>query len=319
MPKVLITGITGFAGSFLAEHLVQNSDYEISGTFLNEDTIRNVENIKDKLDLVKVDLTQKDAVESLITSKKPDMVFHLAAMASVGASFKDPVGTFHNNVDSEIFLLESLRKENLLNTRVLITSSAEVYGYVKPEDLPINESTPLRPGNPYSVTKIAQDFLGLQYALSYNMPIIRVRPFNHVGPRQAPGFVVSDFAKQIADIEKGNKEAVVKVGNLEAKRDFTDVRDMVKAYAFLMEKGEAGEIYNIGSGTSHKIQEILDMLISYSSVEIKTETDPVRLRPSDIPEIVSDNTKITHVTGWKPEIPLEKTLKDTLDYWRNIG
>lgn len=319
MKKVLITGITGFAGSFLAEHLVQNSEYEISGTFLNEETISNVGNIKDKLDLVKTDLTQKDAVESLITQKKPDMVFHLAAMASVGASFKDPVSTFHNNVDSEIFLLEALRKENLLNTRVLITSSAEVYGYVQPENLPLNENAPLRPGNPYAVTKIAQDFLGLQYTLSYKMPIIRVRPFNHVGPRQAPGFVVSEFAKQIASIEKSQQEPIVKVGNLEAKRDFTDVRDMVKAYTLLMEKGEAGEIYNIGSGISHTIQEILDMLISLSSVQISIETDPARLRPSDIPEIVSDNTKITSLTGWKPEISLEQTLKDTLDYWRNIG
>lgn len=318
MKKVLITGITGFAGSFLAEHLVSIGEYEVSGTFISEGSLKNVASIKDKLDLVKVDLTQKDAVESLIQQKKPDMVFHLAAMASVGASFKDPVATFHNNVDSEIFLLEALRNEGLINTRTMIISSAEVYGYVQPENLPLSEEAPLRPANPYAVTKIAQDFLGLQYALSYKMPVIRIRPFNHVGPRQALGFVVSDFAKQIVDIEKGKQEPVVKVGNLEAKRDFTDVRDMVKAYTLLMEKGEAGEVYNIGSGVSHKIQDILDMLIGLSTVQISVQTDPTKLRPSDVPEIVSDNTKMAEITGWEPEISLETTLKDTLDYWRNI-
>lgn len=318
MPKVLITGITGFAGSFLAEHLVENPEYQISGTFLNEESLKNVASIKDKLDLIKVDLTQKDAIEGLITDKKPDMIYHLAALSSVGASFKDPVATFHNNVDSEIYLLEALRKENLLTTKVMIIASAEEYGYVKPEDLPLNENAPLRPGNPYASTKIAQDFVGLQYALSYKMPIIRVRPFNHIGPRQAPGFVVSDFAKQITTIEKGQQAPVIKVGNLDAKRDFTDVRDMVKAYAMLMEKGEAGEVYNIGSGVSYAIQEILNILLSMSSVKITAETDPSRLRPSDVPEIVSDNTKIIELTGWQPEILLETTLKDTLDYWRSV-
>lgn len=318
MKKVLITGITGFAGSFLAEHLVENTDYKVIGTFHSEESLKNVASIKDKLDLVKIDLTQKDAVESLVTSKKPDMIFHLAAMASVGASFKDPVGTFHNNVDSEISLFEALKNQNLLNTKVMIISSAEIYGHVMPEDLPINENTQLRPANPYAVSKVTQDLLGLQYFLNYKMPIIRVRPFNHIGPRQALGFVVADFAHQVADIEKGKQEPVIRVGNLEAKRDFTDVRDMVRAYALLMEKGESGEAYNIGSGTSHEIQEILDKLLKLSSVKITTETDPAKLRPSDIPEIAADNTKITTSTGWRPEIYLETTLKDTLDYWRNI-
>lgn len=317
MTKVLITGITGFAGSFLAEYLLEKGDYEISGTFLSEKSLQNVTTVKDKLDLVQVDLTQKDAIESLIAAKKPDIIFHLAALAAVGASFSDPVGTFHNNVDSEIFLLEALKQQGLTHTKVMIVSSGDIYGYITPEDVPVNEETPLRPGNPYAVSKIAQDYIGLQYALSYNMPIIRVRPFNHIGPRQAPGFVVSDFAKQISAIEKGTQEPVVKVGNLDAKRDFTDVRDMVKAYALIMEKGQAGEVYNIGSGVSHAIQEILDMLIGLSSVKISVETDPAKLRPSDIPEIVVDNTKVVALTGWKPEIALATTLKDTLEYWRS--
>lgn len=318
MKKVLITGITGFAGSFLAEHLLNLGNYEVCGTFLTEDSLKNVSSIKEKLELIKADLTQKDSVVSLIKAQKPDSIFHLAAMASVASSFKDPIATFHNNIDAEIFLLEAVRKENLLDTRIIIISSAEVYGYVEQKDLPIHENIALRPGNPYAASKIAQDFIGLEYFLSYKMPIIRVRPFNHIGPRQALGFVISDFIKQIVDIEKGRQEPILRVGNLGAKRDFTDVRDMVKAYTLLMEKGKPGEVYNIGSGVSHKIKDILDMLISMSAVNIKVEIDKSKLRPSDVPEIVSDNTKIKKATNWQIEIPLEQTLKDTLDYWRNI-
>lgn len=318
MKNVLITGITGFAGSFLAEYLVSLGGYTISGTFHNEASLKNIEHIKEHLDLIKVDLTNKDGVEVLIAQKKPDMVFHLAAMASVGASFKDPMGTFHTNVDSEIFLLESLKALGLTNTRVLLISSAEIYGYVTPEDLPIDENTPLRPANPYSVSKITQDFLGCQYFISYQIPILRVRPFNHIGPRQATGFVAADFAKQVALIEKGLQEPVIKVGNLEAKRDFTDVRDMVRAYVMLLENGVVGEAYNIGSGVSHRIQEILDILVGLSNTQITVEVDPEKLRPSDVPEIVSDNTKLSSVIDWRPMIPLEVTLKDTLDYWRNL-
>lgn len=314
MKKVLITGITGFAGSFLAEHLLENPDNALCGTFLSEKSLANVAAIKDKLDLVKVDLTQKEAVESLVAQKNPDMVFHLAALAAVGKSFVDPIGTFHNNVDSEIFLLEALRQQNP-QAKVLIISSGDIYGYIKPEDVPVDEETPLRPGNPYAVSKIAQDFIGLQYALGYKMPVVRARPFNHIGPRQASGFVVSDFAQQIVKIEKGEQEPILKVGNLEAKRDFTDVRDIVRAYVLLLEKGEIGEVYNIGSGIAHSVQEILDKLTSLSSAKISIETDPTKLRPSDIPEILVDNTKIKNL-GWTPEIPLEKTIEDTLNYWR---
>jgi GDP-4-dehydro-6-deoxy-D-mannose reductase len=199
-----------------------------------------------------------------------------------------------------------------------VVASAEVYGSVTKEDLPMGEDTPLNPTNPYAVSKLAQDFLGLQYFLSYGIKTIRVRPFNHVGPRQAPNFVISSFAQKIAEIEKGKREPILPVGNLEAKRDFTDVRDMVKAYSLIMEKGEFGEVYNIGSGRSYKISEILEMLLSFSSVKITVEIDKSLFRPIDDPELVCDSTKINKTTGWKAEIPLEETLKDTLDYWRNI-
>ncbi|HSW89130.1 MAG TPA: GDP-mannose 4,6-dehydratase [Candidatus Saccharimonadales bacterium] len=318
MKKILITGASGFVGGHLAEHLVTFPDYEIHGTYLSDESLQQSP-VKEKITFHKTDLQDKEQIENLIHEVKPDWIFHLAAQANVFTSFKDPVQTFHANIDSQVYLLEAVRNANLSATRVLIVGSSEEYGYVKPNELPINETTPLRPANPYSVSKIAQDYLAMQYSISYKMPLVRVRPFNHIGIRQKTGFVVADFAKQITDIEKGNIAPVIKVGNLEAKRDFTDVRDMVRSYPLILEKGQPGEVYNIGSGVSHKIQEILDILLSFSSVKITTEVDQNKLRPSDVPEIVCDNTKITQTTGWKPEIPLEQTLKDILDYWRNIG
>lgn len=315
MKKVLITGASGFAGGYLAEHLLSLGDYDICGTY-NSDTSLQKSPVKDTIQFKKVNLQDKEQVLQMLRDVQPEWIFHLAALASAGASFKDPVATFHTNIDSEIYLLDSLRELELANTRTLIVSSAEVYGYVRAEDLPVDEETPLRPANPYSVSKIAQDYLAFQYSLSYKLPIIRIRPFNHFGPYQKTGFATSDFAKQIADIEKGIQPPVIKVGNLEAKRDFTDVRDMVRVYPMILEKGTPGEAYNAGSGISHKIQEILDILIASSTAHITVEVDEAKLRPSDVPEIVSDNTKITSVTGWKPEIPFDRTVRDTLEYWR---
>lgn len=310
--KAFITGITGFAGSFLSEELLRLG-YEVGGTKISDDA-GNVEEIKESLQLFKVNLLEKQAVLDSLREFAPDYIFHLAALTSPAESFKDPVAVFTNNISAQLNLFDAVRELDF-HSRILITSSAEVYGMVKPEDLPINETVELRPGSPYAVSKIAQDYLALQYHLTYGMDIIRVRPFNHTGPRQAPGFVVPAFAKQIAEIEKYGG-STIKVGNLEAKRDFSDVRDMVKAYIALVEKGESGEVYNAGSGVSHKISEILDMLLSNSSKEIQIEEDPERMRPSDTPDIVSDNSKIELKTGWKPEIPIKKTLKDTLDYFR---
>ncbi|HSW96201.1 MAG TPA: GDP-mannose 4,6-dehydratase [Candidatus Saccharimonadales bacterium] len=318
MKKVLITGASGFVGGHLAEHLLTTSDYEIHGTYLSDESMQHSP-VKEKIIFHKTNLQQKEQIEKLVQDIKPDLVFHLAAQANVFTSFKDPIQTLHANIDSQVYLLEALRKANLTETRVLIIGSSEEYGYVHPDELPIKEINPLRPANPYSVSKITQDYLAIQYHIAYKMLLVRVRPFNHIGIGQKTGFVVTDFAKQIIDIEKGIIKPMIKVGNLEAKRDFTDVRDMVKAYALIIEKGEAGELYNIGSGVSHKIQEILDILLSLSKVKVTIEIDQSKLRPSDVPEIICDNTKIQAVIEWKPEIPLEQTLKDILDYWRNIG
>ncbi|MGH7245773.1 MAG: GDP-mannose 4,6-dehydratase [Candidatus Levyibacteriota bacterium] len=316
--KIFITGITGFAGSHLAQYLLSQKTHTVSGTYLTESSLATVSEFRDDLQLISLNLLDGNAVSETIEKEKPDVIFHLAALTSPSDSFTNPSETMTNNITAQVNLLEAVKHVDLQKTKILIVSSAEVYGLVEKENLPIDEETPFRPTNPYAVSKLAQDFLGLQYFLSHKLSIIRVRPFNHIGPRQSPSFVVSAFAKKIAEIEKKIKEPVLTVGNLEAKRDFTDVRDMVQAYDVLMQKGTIGDVYNIGSGKSYKIKDILDMLLSFSSVKISVQEDPVLLRPLDNPELVSDNSKIQAATGWQPTIAIEKTLQDTLEYWRNI-
>lgn len=316
MKKVLITGISGFAGSHLAERFLSIGDYDISGTYLDDSSIANLSQ-KDRINLHKINLLDAKATEELVAFKKPDLLFHLAALTSPQNSFENPTETFVNNISGQITILEAIKKHNLVDTKILIVSSAEIYGLVSSENLPIDEDTPFNPTNPYAVSKLAQDFLGLQYFLSDKLKIIRVRPFNHVGPRQNPSFVVSAFAKRIVEIEKG-REKVMKVGNLTSKRDFTDVRDMIKAYVLALEKGKEGEVYNLGSGRSYEISKILEMMINLATVKIETEPDKSLTRRLDNPELICDYSKFENLTGWKPEIPIEKTLTDTLDYWRSI-
>ncbi|HVA96625.1 MAG TPA: GDP-mannose 4,6-dehydratase [Candidatus Acidoferrales bacterium] len=318
MKKVLITGITGFVGNHLASHLLSQKEYEVIGTYRSESGLDSLGGIKEKIRLTRLDLQDAPAVEKVITSEKPDYIFHLAAQASPAKSFTTPVETMTNNIVSEFSLLETLKKNELTGIRVLIISTGEIYGMVTPTDIPVDEETPLRPASPYAVSKIAQDYLSLQYHLAYKLDIIRLRPFNHIGPGQKEGFVVADFAKQIAEIEKDKKEPVISVGNLDAKRDFTDVRDMVKSYELALQKGKSGDVYNIGSGKSRKIDDILQMLLSFSSKKIDVNVDHSRFRPIDVPEIICDCSKFHYLTGWKSEIPFEKTLQDILDYWRKI-
>lgn len=317
MKKILITGASGFTGGYLCEYLFSKNKFEIFGTYHSERSFQRSP-VKKKIKFKKIDLTNTKKVSALIQEIKPEHIFHLAAASSPSESFKDPINTFNTNVIAEINILEAVRRNNLPQSKILITSSCEVYGYVKQKDLPVNEATKLRPATPYAVSKVTQDYLGLQYYLAYKLHCIRIRPFNHIGPRQDIKFVVADFSRQIAEIEKGKKEPVIYVGNLEAKRDFTDVRDIVKAHSLLIEKGSPGEVYNIGSGKSYSIKEILNILLKYASCKISVQTDPKKMRPSDTPDIVCDNKKLTGLTGWKPEIPLTQTLRDTLDYWRNI-
>lgn len=318
MKKVLITGVTGFAGSYLAEYLISKKKYDVAGTYLFDDSLVNVEKIKDKIDLVKIELSKEENVFKLVRDTAPSIIFHLAALTSPADSFKSPTETLMNNISLQINLLEAVRKFNLFKTKILIVSSADIYGLVKKENLPIDEQTPLTPTSPYSVSKIAQDFLGLTYFLSYKLRIVRVRPFNHIGPRQSPSFVVSAFAKQIAEIEKNKREPILRVGNLDTKRDFTNVKDIVRAYFLAIEKGVEGDVYNIGSGISYKISDILDKLVSMSSKKITIQKEKSLFRPSDNPELMCDAGKFRKLTGWKPEISIDTTLKDILDYWRNI-
>jgi len=318
MIKVFITGVAGFAGGFLCEHILKVGGFEVFGTYLSDEQLKYSSHIKDKVKLRKLNLLDAGATYNLVKEVNPDYVFHLAAITSPSASFENPSETITNNIEAQVNLLEAIRKTGI-NPSTLIVSSADAYGAVDKENLPIDENTPFRPVNPYAVSKIAQDFLGLQYFLSYGLKIIRVRPFNHIGPRQSPRFVVSYFAQQIAQIEKGGKENVIKVGDLSTKRDFTDVRDMMAAYLLALQKGEAGQVYNIGRGISYRISEILDKLLSLSSVKIKVEIDKSLFRPKDEPELRCDNRSFVKKTGWEPKIDIEKTLKDTLDYFRNIN
>ena len=311
MSKVFITGINGFVG----KHLIDlYKDDEIVG-LIRPGTDKDV---GDDIKLVEGDILDTNRIEEIISEEKPDIIFHLAAFTSPSESLKSPVEALDNNIKGQLNILEAIRKFELFDTKTLVVSTSEIYGNADPEFLPINESTPLKPHTPYAVSKITQDFLGYQYFKSYGIKTIRVRPFNHIGPGQAPMFVVPAFAKQIAMIEKGQQEKIMKVGNLDAKKDFTDVRDVVLAYKLLMEKGEFGEVYNIGSGKSHAISEILEILLSFSTEKISVEKDPALMRKNEILDLYCDPSKIERLTGWKATIPLEKSLKDALDYWRNI-
>lgn len=317
MSKILITGISGFVGSYLAELFLTQKNAELYGSYLTVASLTNIVHIQDKIKLIQLDLQDKKKVEEVIAKIAPDYIFHLAALSSPGDSFNNAEEVIVNNIVTEIHVLDAVRQKNLTKCKILIVSSGDVYGIASKKNVPMDENTELMPGNPYAVSKIAQDFVALQYFLSYKMNIVRVRPFNHIGPRQSPGFVVAAFAKKIAEIEKGEKP-IISVGNLESKRDFTDVRDVVRAYSLVIDKGVVGDVYNIGSGVSYTIQEILEKLLSQTSQKVTIQKDASLYRPSDSLDKICDNTKVTKITGWIPRISLEDSLKDTLDYWRNI-
>jgi len=314
--RVLITGITGFAGSHLADYILANHPgVEVFGIVRWRSRMENVLHIRDKVELIEADLKDLVSLQSCLAHIKPDRIFHLAAQSFVPASWKCPAETFAINAIGQINLFEAALSLKLA-PRIQIAGSSEEYGQVFPDEIPMKETNPLRPLSPYAVSKVAQDMLGWQYFRSYGLPIVRTRGFNHTGPRRGDVFVTSSFAKQIVEVEKGKRKPVIYVGNLEAKRDFTDVRDTVLAYWLSLEKGEPGEVYNIGSGKTFSMQEVLDTLLSLSKVKVKVEVDPKRLRPSDVPILLSDCTKFRKLTGWKPKIPFKQTMSDLLDYWR---
>ena len=256
------------------------------------------------------------ALKELFAATGPAYIFHLAAQAFVPASWEDPWNTLANNIRGQLNVLLAAIAMGT-QPRVLVVGSAEEYGLVAPEELPIRETNPLRPSSPYAVSKVAQDMLGYQYFASHKLPVVRVRPFNHIGPGQSPAFVTADFAKQVAEAEAGLREPVLRVGNLTSRRDFSDVRDIVRGYHLALTQGQPGEVYNLGAERSYSAREILDQLMALSQVPLRFEVEPSRLRPVDIPEILGDCGKFRLRTGWQAKIPLEQSLKDILDYWRH--
>lgn len=312
--KALITGIAGFAGSHLAE-LLLGMGHEVYGLCRPRSKTDHIELIKNKLHLHDADLLDSHSLYTTLARIRPDYIFHLAAQSFVPTSWVSPSVTLEINIVGSANLFEAVRQANI-DPVIQIACSSEEYGLVKPEEIPIKETNALRPQSPYAVSKVAMDYLGYQYHRSYNINIIRTRGFNHTGPRRGEMFVTSNFAKQIALIEKGKQKPVILVGNVEAKRDWTDVRDMVRGYYIALKKCDPGEVYNICTGKAVRVRDMLDLLISYSKAKVKVEKDPERMRPSDVPVLVGDNTKFVKKTGWKPQIPFEKTMQDLLEYWR---
>jgi GDP-4-dehydro-6-deoxy-D-mannose reductase len=314
--KALITGISGFAGSHLAEFLIEKG-YEVFGTFFDKSTFSNLNGFVNKIKVYRCDIRNYDALKNVIEDVKPNEIYHLAAISFAPTSLKDPKLTFDTNLYGTLNLYQAII-DLKINPMILFVGSADEYGIVNENDLPIKEECPLNPMNLYSISKASTDFLSLAYFKYYYLKIIRVRPFNHIGPRQSPDFVCSSFAKQIAEVEKGLREPIIKVGNLEAKRDFTDVRDMVRGYWLALDKGEPGEVYNICSERAIQIKGLLNHLLELSSRKVEIMKDPKRIRPSDNPILQGDSSKFRRRSGWKPEIPLDKTLKDILEYWRKV-
>lgn len=310
--RALIIGGAGFVGNYLIEHLYKDCHWDVAVTKLENEVIE-----QDYVDQYNIDILNQQAISELLNKVQPDCIFHLAAQSSVALSWKNPSLTIDVNIKGSINVLDSVRELNY-NPKILLIGSGEEYGHILPGETPISETNHTRPGNVYAATKACQNMLGKIYSDAYQMDVVMVRAFNHIGPKQSPIFVVSDFCKQVVEIEKGIKEPIIKVGNLSAKRDFTDVRDVVKSYSLLMQHGVAGETYNIGSGQAISIGEILNLILSCSESTIEVEIDQNKLRPVDIPIIEADITKIKECCNWDRRISLKDTVADTLDYWRSL-
>lgn len=311
--RILITGGTGFAGSHLVEFLFEQG-YEDVYVTTYSDTPEFLANLLPAERVHKVDLTDFEATKAVFQAVQPTHVYHLAAFAAVGKSFEKASWVLNNNITLQLSVMNAVL-EVCAGSRVMIVGSAEEYGLTNEDEIPIAESNPFRPVNPYAVSKITQDLLAFSFQVSHKLDVVRVRPFNHIGERQTPDFVVSSFAQQIVAIERGTKPEL-HVGNLEAIRDFSDVKDMVRAYHTVMTSAQSGEVFNIGSGKGTKIADILDALIQKSTTDIKVIQDQARIRPLDIPVMIADPSAIQKL-GWNVEIPLEDTLDRIMNYWRS--
>lgn len=343
--RVLITGVTGFAGSHLAEYLLTIEGVEVYASYRWRSRMENLEDLRkegkvniiaenstvtspkglasllkerahpNKLNLIEADMMDLSSMDCLVGGAQPDRIFHLAAQSWVPGSQNAPAATLQVNIIGQLNLLEAVRRAGI-DPLIHVAGSSEEYGLVHPHETPIKETNPLRPLSPYGVSKVAQDRLAFQYFKTHSIKTVVTRGFNHTGPRRGHVFVTSGRAMQIAEIEKGLRPPILYVGDTESRRDFTDVRDMVRAYWLALEKGEPGETYNVGSGVARTVGEIQDILLGMTEVRIEVKVDPARLRPSDVRLLVADPTKFKQQTGWEPKIPLKKTLEDLLSYWR---
>jgi GDP-4-dehydro-6-deoxy-D-mannose reductase len=311
---VLITGIAGFVGGHFVDFLrAEHPDAAVAG--LIRPGHETPEALREGVRLMEADLEDAAAVEAAVAAVRPGTIVHLAAQSSVHESWANPAATLRINVIGLLNIFEAVRRRRL-SPRVLVVGSAEEYGAVDPDAPPLTEDAPLRPLSPYAVSKVAQGYLALQYALSRDLAVVRTRTFPHTGPGRGAAFAESSFARQIAEVEAGRRRPVLEVGNLEAVRDFTDVRDVVRAYWALLERGASAEVYNVCSGRGRSIGDILRALLEISGVHVDLQVDRERLRPSDLPALVGDPTRLREATGWEPRIPLERTFRDLLDHWR---
>jgi GDP-4-dehydro-6-deoxy-D-mannose reductase len=308
--RALITGIGGFVGRHLLDHLYAQGD-DVFGVGRPSD----VGELSSAARVLHADLSDRPALTRFLHDTQPEAVYHLAAQSSPTASLADPWATISNNLLAQMNLFEALLGANL-RPRVLVVGSSDEYGPVDPKDVPTHENVPLRPATPYAVSKVGQDVMGFQYFAQHGLPVVRVRPFNHTGPGHDPRFVIPSFARQLAEIEAGAAEPVLKVGNLEVARDFTDARDMVRAYRLGLLAGVPGDVYNLGRGRATRISDMVEELVSLCRVPVQVRVDPALLRPSDVPHQEADTRKFVTLTGWQPRIPWHETLRDTLDYWR---
>lgn len=309
--KILIIGIEGFVGWHFVNLMKKTKEFVVYGTYL-----KKPDNISDVI-LYKQDITNEHSLNKLINEIKPNVIVHLAAQSSVSTSWKDPILTVNVNIIGVINVLNAVKKYSS-KTRVLLVGSSEEYGKVSIEDYPINELCNTYPSNIYAVTKLTQSHLGRIYHEAYGLDIIMTRSFNHFGPYQSSNFVISDFCKQIAEMEiHPKKNKCLKVGNLNVSRDFTDVRDIVEAYLLLIENGTAGEIYNVGSGEGRNLNKMLEIILSKSPLDPKIVIDQDKYRPIDVPEVYADISKLKSATNWSPSYSLEETIEDTLNYWRS--
>ncbi|MCL5070231.1 MAG: GDP-mannose 4,6-dehydratase [Actinobacteria bacterium] len=323
--KILITGIAGFVGKHLLRYLLncneisQYDSAEILGVDVNFKNfeVESFTEGKERLRIIEADLKDKEKVENLIKGFKPDQIFHLAAQSSVDFSWENPRETFEVNVFSGINILESVKKHCGGCSKILVACTAEEYGESDYDEKGIKEDQKIYPSNPYAISKAALDFFCTTYQKVFKLPVFITRSFNHTGPGQSERFVISDFAKQIAEIEKMGKDPVIFVGNLNVYRDFLDVRDVVRAYTSILNKGKFDEVYNVCSGRKSKISDLLEILVSYSAVpDIRIRQDKNKLRPIDRETIYGNNAKLISHTGWKPEYNIGQSLLDTLNWWR---